>query len=130
MSGYSRDIPGKQLSSSDRIGDWEGDCLGICLASLKAAEEPVEQIALCSSMSIAGETPTVVVRSSTGGEAYGSEGPQIADRSQTVVLDSSMQDDEFLAAGAGDRCGTGIGLQATTISEPGSVVADLGEQTG
>jgi hypothetical protein len=38
-----------------------------------------------------------------------------------------MQDDEFLAAGASDWRSTSIGLQATTISEPGSVVADLGE---
>ena len=122
------------MSSGDCIRDWEGHGLGVCLTSLKAvveaAKEPVEEIALCSSMSIAGETPTVVVRSSTGGEADGSEGPQIADRSQTVVLDSSMQDDEFLAAGAGDWRGTGISLQATAISKPGPVVANLGEQTG
>jgi hypothetical protein len=119
------------LSSGDCIGDWKGHRLRVCLAGLKAvveaAEESVEQIALCGSMSIAGETPTVVVRSSTGGETYGSEGPQIANRCQTVVLDRAMPDDELLAAGAGDRRGTGIGLLATTISEPGAVVTDLGE---
>jgi hypothetical protein len=121
------------LSSGDRIGDWKGHCLGVCLAGLKAvvqaAKESVKQVALRGSMSIAGETPTVVVRSSTGGETYGSEGPQVADRGQTVVLNRAMQDDEFLAAGAGDRRGTGIGLQATTICEPRAVVTDLGEQT-
>jgi hypothetical protein len=46
-------------------------------------------------MSIAGETPTVVVRSSTGGETHGREGPQVADRGQTVVLDRAMEDDEL-----------------------------------
>jgi hypothetical protein len=40
----------------------------------------VKQIALCSSMSIAGETPTGVMGSSTGGQTYGREGPQITDR--------------------------------------------------
>jgi len=72
----------------------EGHRLGVCLASLKAvveaAEESVKQVALRSSMSVAGETTTGVVHSSTGGETYGSEGPQIADRGQTVVLNSPM----------------------------------------
>ena len=103
------------MSSGYCIRNWEGNCLGVCLTSLKAvveaAKEPVEKIALCSSMPIDGETPTVVVRSSTDGETDGSKGPQIADRSQMVILDSPMQDDEVLAAGAGDR----HRLQAWTI---------------
>ena len=41
-----------------------------------------------------------------------------------------MQDDEFLAAGAGDRCGTGVGLESTSVGEAGALVANLGEQTG
>jgi hypothetical protein len=35
-----------------------------------------------------------------------------------------------LAAGAGDRCGAGVGLEAFGVVEPGSVVADLGEYLG
>jgi len=80
-------------------------------------------------MSIAGKTPTVVVRSSTGGETYGSKGPQVADGCQTVVLDGAMQDDPFLATCARDWRSTGIGLQPTTISESGAVVSDFGQQT-
>ena len=122
------------MSSGYSIRNWEGHGLGVWLTSLKAivetAKEPVEEIALCSSVSIAGETPTVVVRSSTRGQSFGGEGPQIADRGKTVVLDSSMQDDELLAAGTGDWRGPGIGVEATAISEPGPVVPYLGEQTG
>src|SRR5690348_5532967 len=35
-----------------------------------------------------------------------------------------------LAAGAGDRGGAGVGLEAFGILEPGSVIADLGEHPG
>jgi hypothetical protein len=74
------------VSSSNLVGCRERlffDIDRACLeAVVEAAQEAVEEIALCSSMSIAGETPTVVVGSSTGGEADRSEGPQIADRGQ------------------------------------------------
>jgi hypothetical protein len=69
--GLCRDIPGKQLSSGDCIGDWKGHGLRVCLAGLKAVVEAtqkaVEQVALSGSMSITGESATVVMSSSTDG---------------------------------------------------------------
>ena len=55
---------------------------------------------------------------------------QVACRSEAVVLNGAMQDDEFLATGAGDRRGTCVGLESTSVGEAGAVVADLGQQTG
>ena len=58
------------VSSSNRLGCREGQVFGIGLAGLEAvveaAEEAVEQVALCGGVSIAGQTTPVIVSSGTG----------------------------------------------------------------
>ncbi|OKJ88878.1 hypothetical protein AMK33_37300 [Streptomyces sp. CB02400] len=48
---------------------------------------------------------------------------------EPVVLDHAASDVVFLAGGAGDRCGSGVCLQATGIGEAVAVVAGLGENS-
>ena len=122
------------MSSGKRVGMRERGFLRIGLAGLQAvveaAEETIEQIALSGGVSIAGQPAPVVMSSSTGGEAYRCEGPQVAYGGEAAVLDRAMENDQFLATGACHWRGPGVRLEAARISEPRAVVADLGQQAG
>ena len=68
--GYAETSQEHRLSSSNRLGCREGQVFGIGLAGLEAvveaAEEAVEQVALCGGVPIACRAPPVVVSSGTG----------------------------------------------------------------
>lgn len=48
---------------------------------------------------------------------------------ESVVLDHASSDVVLLAGGAGERCGSGVCLQAAGVGEAVAVVAGLGEDT-
>ena len=86
--------------SSGNCGTWWKSkrlCLELIVleAVVQAPEEPVEEVALSSSVSGARESAPVVVSSSASGWAYRGEGPQIADCGQPVVLVRAMKDGQF-----------------------------------
>ena len=88
-------------------------------AVVQAAEKAAEQIALGCSMSITGQPPPVVVNSSTGGQAYGGESPEVAHCREPVVLDRAMKNDEFLSARPSQGCGAGICLEPASVRKTG-----------
>jgi hypothetical protein len=99
-------------------------------AVVELAEEFVEQVPLGLAVPVSGGAAGIEVAAGTRGAAQGGQRPNRADRGQAPVFDMPMQDNGFLAAGAGDRGGPGEGFQPAGVGEAGSVVADLGEHPG
>ena len=99
-------------------------------AVVELAEELVEQVPLGLVVPISGGAAGVEVAARAGRGAQRRQGPDRADGCQAAVLDVSVQHHGFLAAGAGDRGGSGEGFEPAGVSEAGAVVADLGEHPG
>lgn len=99
-------------------------------AVVKLAEELVEQVSLGLLMPVSGGAAGVVVSARARRGTKRSQGPDRADGGQTPVFDVPVQDNGFLAAGAGDGRRSGESLQSAGISEAGAVVTDLGEHPG
>src|SRR5437763_6060980 len=99
-------------------------------AVVKLAEELVEQVSLGLVVPVSGGAAGIEVAAGAGRGAQRSQRPDVADSGQTPVLDVSVQHDDFLAAGAGDRCRSGVSLQAAGVGETRTVVTDLGEHPG
>ncbi len=99
-------------------------------AVVELAEELVEQVPLGLVVPVSGGAAGVEVAAGTGRRPQRREGPDRADRGETPILDMAVQHYGFLAAGAGDRCGSGEGFESAGISEAGAVIADLGEYPG
>ena len=92
-------------------------------AVVQLAEEFVEQVSLGLAVPVSGGAAGVVVAARTWGVAHGGQRADRADRGQAAVLDVAVQHHGFLAAGGGDRGGSGAGLQTAGVGETGAVVA-------
>ena len=99
-------------------------------AVVELAEELVEQVSLGLMVPVSGVAAGVEVSTCAGRGAQRSQRPDGSDGGQAPVLDVSVQHHGFLAAGAGDRCRPGVGLQSAGVGETRAVVADLGEHPG
>ena len=99
-------------------------------AVVELAEELVEQVPLGLVVPISGGAAGVVVAACARRCAKRSQSPDRADGGQAPVFDMPVQDNGFLAAGAGDWGGSGEGFQPAGVSEAGAVVADLGQDPG
>lgn len=64
------------------------------------------------------------------GVAASGESPDPARGGEAVVLDPAEGDRDAAPGRAGDRCGSGVGLQRAGVGEPSAVVADLGQDAG
>ena len=106
----------------------------VVLAGLQAvvelAEELVEQVPLGLVVPVSGGSAGIEVAAGARRGAQRSQCPDRADGSQTPVFDMPVQHNGFLAAGAGDWCGSGESLESAGIGETGSVIADLGQHPG
>ena len=99
-------------------------------AVVQLAEEFVEQVSLGLAVPVSGGAAGVEVAAGAGRGAQRRQRPHRADGGQAPVFDMPMQHNGFLAAGAGDRGGSGEGFQPAGIGEAGAVVADLGQYPG
>ncbi len=99
-------------------------------AVVQLAEELVEQVSLGLMVPVPGRAAGVEVVACTRRSAQRGQSPDRAHRGQSPVLDVPVQDNGLLAAGAGDRRRSGVGLQPARISEAAAVVSDFGEHPG
>ena len=97
---------------------------------VQLAEEFVEQVSLGLAVPVSGRAAGIEVSAGAGRGAQRRQRPDRADGGQAPVFDMPMQHNGFLAAGAGDRRGSGEGFQPAGIGEAGAVVADLGQHPG
>ena len=106
----------------------------VMLAGLQAvvelAEELVEQVPLGLVVPISGGAAGVVVATGARRRTQRSQRPDRPDGGQASVFDMPVQHNGFLAAGAGDRCGSGERFEPAGVGEAGAVVADLGQHPG
>ncbi|GIF64155.1 hypothetical protein Ais01nite_21900 [Asanoa ishikariensis] len=84
---------------------------------MKAPDHAVEEVALGGGVVVAGLPSAVVVGPGAGGVGEGSEGPDIADGGEPLVLDAASDYGPALAGGAGDRGCPGAGLETSRVSE-------------
>ena len=96
-------------------------------AVVKLAEEFVEQVSLGLVVPVSGGAAGVVVATRARRGAQRCQSPDRADGGQAPVLDMPVQHNGFLAAGAGDRGGSGEGFEPAGVSEASPVIADLGQ---
>ena len=99
-------------------------------AVVQLAEEFVEQVSLGLVVPVSGGAAGVVVAAGARGGAQRGQRPDRADGGQAPVFDMPVHDNGFLAAGAGDGCGSGVGFEPAGVGEAGAVIADLGEHPG
>src|ERR1700752_5281226 len=94
---------------SSRGGERGWECMDFVIrpsglqAVMELAEELVEQMALGLVVPVALGSACVEVAACAGRGAQRGERPDLAGGSQALVLDVSVQNDLFAAAGAGDR---------------------------
>lgn len=99
-------------------------------AVVELAEELVEQMSLGLVVPVAGGAAGVEVAACSGAGFGRGQCPDAADGGQAPVFDGPVHDHRFSAAGAGDGCRSGVGLQTPWVGESGAVVSDLGEHPG
>jgi hypothetical protein len=86
-------------------------------AVVELAEELVGQVSLGLVVPLSGGAAGIEVVAGAGRGAQRSQCPDGADGGEAPVLDVSVQHDDFLAAGPGDWCRSGVGLQAATLDK-------------
>jgi hypothetical protein len=99
-------------------------------AVVQLAEEFVEQVSLGLVVPVSGGAAGIIVAAGAGRAAQGGQRPDRTDGGKTPVFDMAVQHHGFLAAGAGDRGGSGEGFQPAGIGKPAAVIADLGQHPG
>ena len=96
-------------------------------AVMQLAEHLVEQVAPGGGVAVAVVSASAVVVLSGAGVDGGVGGPNPADGGEAVVFDPAVGDRGEFARGAGDRRGSGVGLQRAVVGESGTVVTDFGK---
>jgi hypothetical protein len=96
---------------------------------VEAADESVEEVALRGSVSVSCGAAPVVVSAGPGRGSAGGEGPEVSGRGAALVLDAAVVDGAGLAAGPGDGRAAGVGLDGTSVGEPGAVIAKLAQHS-
>jgi hypothetical protein len=86
-------------------------------AVVELAEELDGQVSLGLVVPVSGGAAGIEVVAGAGRGAQRSQCPDGADGGEAPVLDVSVQHDDFLAAGPGDWCRSGVGLQAATLDK-------------
>ena len=99
-------------------------------AVVELAEEFVEQVSGSCGVPVAMVAALSIVLACPLMGGGGGECPHPADIGQPVVLDLPVGDADGPPGGAGDRGGSGVGLQRTGVGEPGVVIADLSAEPG
>ncbi len=99
-------------------------------AVVQAAQVAVEQVAKRGGVAFAARLAAEVVLACGAWPSGCAEGPDEAGLGEPVVFDPAVLDRDRAARGPSDWGCAGIGFQRASVSEPGPVVADLGQDSG
>lgn len=99
-------------------------------AVVELSEEFVEQVSLGLVVPISGGAAGAEVAAGSWGRAQRCQRPYRADGVEAAVFDMAVQDNGFLATGAGDGRRSGECFESAGISKTGAVIADLSEHPG
>jgi hypothetical protein len=101
------------------------ECLVVLQTVVELADTFVEQVAGGGGVAVAVFSPAAVVLAGGLAVGGGRERPHPADVGVPVVLDTPVRDRQGSSRGAGDGCGSRVGLQRPGVGEPGTAAGDV-----